>query len=293
MLSHQSMQKASMLLWPFLLLLLTSACSSQYRSVSQRISQMHILAKQNQFNQHIIQTDEFTLFSLLASGHSPSKPTQVLNIYIEGDGFAWVSARRPSQNPTPINPVAFHLAATANKSAVAYLARPCQFVSSASCNKSYWTNKRFSKQVITASGQAIDELKRLSGSSRIRLFGYSGGGAVAALLASQRQDVDLLVTIAGNLDHNYWAEHHGYSLLSGSLNPSNYAKQLQGIRQIHFVGENDKNIVPEVSQSYIRHFKQSKNITVTMVSNADHNCCWAALWPQLLEGIDATDAVNY
>ena len=32
------------------------------------------------------------------------------NIYIEGDGLAWLSKRQKSLNPTPMNPVALHLA---------------------------------------------------------------------------------------------------------------------------------------------------------------------------------------
>ena len=51
-----------------------------------------------------------------------------VTIYIEGDGFAWVSRRQPSTNPTPVNPLALRLAATDPSPAVAYLARPCQYV---------------------------------------------------------------------------------------------------------------------------------------------------------------------
>lgn len=285
MLSLQTKQKASKLLWPFLLLLLTASCSSQYLSVSQRIQQINALAQQHHFKQQLLETNTFTLFSLQTIASNSTNKTQTLDIYIEGDGFAWVNSHQPSQNPTPINPVAFHLAASTNNGAVAYLARPCQFVNSAGCNKSDWTHKRFSKKVISASNQAIDLLKKQSGLSRIRLFGYSGGGAVAALLASQRNDVDLLVTIAGNIDHIYWARHHGYALLSGSLNPPNYAEDLQAIKQVHFVGANDSNIVPGVSKSYISYFKNRENISMITVSGADHSCCWAALWPQLLEQI--------
>lgn len=261
-----------------------ASCSSSYLSVEDRVENIDVLAKQEGFQQHVIATDSFNVFSLLSA--SKEKNDKILDVYIEGDGFAWVSRRQVSQNPTPINPLAFHLA-VAGKGATAYLARPCQYVNSSKCTKSYWTGKRFSSEVVIASGQAIDRLKELSGTSRIRLFGYSGGGAVAALLASERDDVDLLVTIAGNLAPDYWAKYHGFSLLVGSLSPADYAQRLQGVKQIHFVGANDTNIVPEVSASYRASFEHQKNITVVLVSGADHSCCWKKLWPQLLQQVNA------
>ncbi len=63
---------------------------------------------------------------------------------------------------------------------------------------------------------AIDKLKQKYNSEKLQLIGYSGGGAVVTLVASQRSDVISLVTIAGNLDHQTWTKHHKVSPLTGS-----------------------------------------------------------------------------
>jgi hypothetical protein len=62
--------------------------------------------------------------------------------------------------------------------------------------------------VISASNQAVDALKQRYGAQEIVLVGYSGGGAVAALVAARRTDVVRLVTVAGNLDHLAWTHLH-------------------------------------------------------------------------------------
>ena len=96
-----------------------------------------------------------------------------------------------------------------------------------------WTGGRFSKSIIESTDQVIDALKRSSGATRLVLVGYSGGAAVAALVASQRQDVDALVTVAGNLDTNAWVRHHRISPLVGSMNPLDQASELKEMIQIH------------------------------------------------------------
>jgi hypothetical protein len=50
-----------------------------------------------------------------------------LDLYIEGDGFAWLSRSEPSLDPTPRAATGLALAAVDSASNVAYLARPCQF----------------------------------------------------------------------------------------------------------------------------------------------------------------------
>ncbi len=51
----------------------------------------------------------------------------VANIYIEGDGAEYTSPSEWSENPTPKNPVALHLASKDNAENVIYIARPCQY----------------------------------------------------------------------------------------------------------------------------------------------------------------------
>ncbi|MCK4507345.1 MAG: hypothetical protein KAU27_02315, partial [Desulfuromonadales bacterium] len=136
---------------------------------------------------------------------------KILTVYLEGDGYAWRSRSRPSTDPTPIDPVGLRLALRHPDEQVVYLARPCQFISqeeAQSCETRYWTDHRFSPEVIDSSSRAISELMNMTASKSLRLIGYSGGGAVAALVAAKRDDVVQLITVAGNLDHARWTEFH-------------------------------------------------------------------------------------
>ena len=55
---------------------------------------------------------------------------------------------------------------------------------------------------------------------RLVWLGYSGGGTLAMLLAPRFDQTTDVVTVAANLDIDAWTDRHGYSRLSGSLNPA-------------------------------------------------------------------------
>jgi pimeloyl-ACP methyl ester carboxylesterase len=114
------------------------------------------------------------------------------------------------------------------------------------------------------------------------LFGYSGGGALAVLVAAKRNDVIRVVTIAGNLDHAAWTRAHGDAPLTGSLNPAEAADRISRIRQIHFIGRDDEIVPPAIAASYLGRVADRSNISVIEVPGADHTCCWAEKWPALL-----------
>jgi len=56
-----------------------------------------MLAKQSGLNSKNFSTETFTL----RAWQRISDPNQPVRVYIEGDGFAWVSRSRPSDDPTP------------------------------------------------------------------------------------------------------------------------------------------------------------------------------------------------
>jgi len=265
----------------FLSLLILFGCS--HTSPSKRLALAEQLASQNDWQKTILKTSSFELSSFLPKKTVMSK---TLTVYIEGDGFAWRTSRRPSADPTPHNPVALKLALKHQNTAVAYLARPCQYQNNSEnsqlCEQSYWTNKRYSEEVINASEQALTQLKDKYRAEKIILVGYSGGAAVAALLASRREDVAKLITVAGNLDHQAWTEFHKVSPLTGSLNPIDYRQQLQSIPQVHFVGEDDKNIPAKLSQDFIANYDSKKFAKVIVVPEQSHSCCWQEIWPKLI-----------
>ena len=53
----------------------------------------------------------------------------------------------------------------------------------------------------------------------VTLIGYSGGAALALLLAHEIPNTNLVVGVAGLQNTDSWTSHHGYEPLSDSLNP--------------------------------------------------------------------------
>ena len=219
-------------------------------------------------------------FDLMAYMPSVWTPGKTLTIFVEGDGYAWIDRTLPSFDPTPRDPVALRLALAHQDGNVAYLGRPCQYIDAelSKCSRHYWTDERFAPEVIAATAEAIDILKRSFGASRLILVGYSGGGAVATLVAARRNDIEQLVTVAGNLDHRAWTTHHRITPLVGSLNPADQVDALREIAQWHLVGANDTNITPEIVQGFANRFPQNHRPVVTVKPGFDHRCCWAEKW---------------
>ena len=210
----------------------------------------------------------------------PLQPTTRLFIYIEGDGKAWKSRRLPSDNLTPDNPLGLKLALAHPDDNAVYLGRPCQIAfHPPTCDPSLWLEGRFSAKVVHLSNQAIDSLKQHFQAKELVLVGYSGGGAVAALVAATRDDIAGLISVAGNLDHTTWTQHHGVTALHHSLNPIDYASQLNAIKQFHFYGNDDTIVPPSIAQAFQAHF--STPVIYPIPSN-DHTCCWEKQWPGLI-----------
>ncbi|MFP9461140.1 alpha/beta hydrolase [Pectobacterium brasiliense] len=206
-----------------------------------------------------------------------------LNIYIEGDGRAWRTRNLPADDPTPRRALGLSLAAADRAANVVYIARPCQFTPSSvnpACQPDYWTDKRFAPEVITAMDRAITHYAAKVPTQSIVLTGYSGGGAVAVLVAARRQDIALLRTVAGNLDHDAVNQLHGVSLMPGSLNPRDVAKQVAAIPQWHFSGEDDRIVPPFVAEHFARAVGECAQ--VRRIPGIGHEGDWASLWPSLM-----------
>lgn len=220
----------------------------------------------------------------------PSRPAPgaQLTVYLEGDGLAWETPAQPSHDPTPVSPTGLQLAlADPGAGPVAYLARPCQFTAGRdpACTEAYWTGWRFAPEVVEAAGQALDALKARFGAARLRLVGFSGGGALAALLAARRGDVAQLVTVAGNLDHRAWTVRHRLEPLVGSLNPADYRADLANVPQWHFSGARDRVVPPAMAQDFAAGLGTGSQTQVIVVPGYDHHCCWTQDWPRLLSVI--------
>lgn len=207
-------------------------------------------------------------------------------VYIEGDGVAWVSRQQASLDPTPRNPVALHLATRDNGPNVIYMARPCQFTKMTEpgpCPVEYWTSGRFAPEVIDSMNAALDNIKARHAITHFNLVGFSGGAAVAALVASRRDDVASLRTVAGNLDHVKANANHGVSQMDASLNAVDVAAKIAHIPQHHFLGEWDDVITPDIYESFRSASGQTSCIRSSLVRQADHETGWVSVWPELLK----------
>jgi len=165
---------------------------------------------------------------------------------------------------------------------VAYLARPCQFTVPAAnprCGIAYWTDKRFAPEVIAATDAAIDRM--VGSGTRINLVGYSGGGAVAVLVAARRRDVISIRTVAGNLDHDEVNRIHQVSPMPGSLNAIDVAPQLASIPQLHFSGADDDTVPPAIADRF-RAAAGGRCVKSLVVPGASHESGWPERWPGLL-----------
>lgn len=194
-----------MKLLSILLCLFLAACTN-IPSPAERHSLADALAGDHGWKSINLPSGAFELVAYL-----PANPGRAgtLTVYIEGDGFAWISGSQPSTDPTPCDPLALQLALAHPEGASVYLARPCQYTAAeaSGCASRYWTEMRFAPEVIAATNQAIDQLKQKFSADQLVLVGYSGGGAVAALVAARRSDVVRLITVAGNLDQRAWATY--------------------------------------------------------------------------------------
>lgn len=262
-----------------LLVILVGAICGCARQQPLALTDLRLLADEQALLVRILAAPPFSLRAL-----SPRTATgSVLRIYIEGDGRAWLSRNRLSSDPTPVNPLALELMRVDPTADKAYLARPCQYLQTAVCNDSYWSDLRFSQEVVDSMNEALTQLKDAGKYSSLELVGYSGGGTVAVLLAARRDDVIFLRTIAGNLDHVWLNKHHRVSPLSGSLNPTDFADRLTRIPQRHFVGTNDRIVPVGVYSSYAGFFQDSGCLAVTVVPGADHGSGWKENWSRYLE----------
>lgn len=208
-----------------------------------------------------------------------------LTVYLEGDGLAWLNPYTPSTDPTPVNALGLKLAVQ-DPSPAAYLGRVCQFgwqPKTGPCDVSHWTSYRYSEEAIALGEREMDRLKAITGAQRLKLVGYSGGGAMALLLAGRRTDVVHITTVAGNLDTATWSRLTNTTPLWGSLNPADYWAAVADIPQRHWVGADDKTMPPTVALQYVARLPANRRPAVSIKDGFDHQCCWAQEWARLLQ----------
>ncbi len=249
------------------------ACSG----VESRRSQADALAAAAGLAKETVPTERFviTVYARLGGLGQP------LTVYFEGDGFAWISRTRPSPDPTPTDPMALRLAAQDPAPNVVYVARPCQYTprdADPACRVAYWTKRRFAPEVVASMNRVVEVMRRRAESPSVRLVGYSGGGAIAVLVAALRSDVDDIRTIAANLDTDAFVAYHAVSRMDGSLNPVSVAARLASVPQMHLVGGADEIVPMRLAEGYRRASGTSGCVRFVEISGATHDRHWPRAW---------------
>ncbi len=261
----------------YICLLFLTACSAH--SVAELYKKQNKIESllPKEFTVQKFQTSFFTLYGLLRPAKEENK---TLHVYIEGDGLAWVTRTQPSVNPTPTDNVTPMLARNdKSNAAVLYLARPCQYLEindKKQCQQKYWTSHRLASEVTSSLDEAITEAKKRVNAQEIVIVGYSGGGGVAALIASKRDDVKFLGSVAGLLDHRAWTKGHKVSPLKGSLNPADIAHKVKDIKQLHLTSTSDDIIKPFMQENYCQ--KLADTNACRQVKGIEHNGAWYRVW---------------
>lgn len=204
-----------------------------------------------------------------------------LYVFLDGDGSPWGSSgMQPAIDPTTRNPLALRLLLATNAPGV-YVARPCyQELRDEQCSSERWTGGRYSEAVVGSLLAAIGNEATKYRAEQLVIVGYSGGGALAVLIAERLNDVAAVITIGANLDIVAWADHHRYLPLTQSLNPAQ-SERPHPWTEFHFQGVNDSIVPVGTTDAYFERYPQAKRIAV----DADHVCCWVKNWPGLLAGL--------
>ena len=208
-----------------------------------------------------------------------------LHVYIEGDGTPYLDRNTVAADPTPRVPLALYLMRLDSTPSL-YLGRPCYLglAQDPGCNASYWTLKRFSPEVVQSMCAALKFEIARSGKRHITLIGHSGGATLALLMADRALEVDQVITIAGNLDVEGWARLHHYSPLSGSLYPLTSGPHRSDLEMVHFAGGDDRTIPAAMISAAAARLGGR----VVVIPHFDHQCCWQAVWPSLLQSSRAS-----
>lgn len=213
-----------------------------------------------------------------------------LAVYIEGDGHAWINRYTPSDDPTPVNPVALKLAALDDSANVVYLGRPGQYLHTTPAGKvdaRYWLSARFAPEVVDTYTLVIRQLVSSIAATSVDIIGYSGGGAIAALVAARlRREAPALPltlrTVAGNLDTAAWVHLLRITPLDSSLNPVDEAAVLRTVPQLHLTGLHDRQVPPAVFSSYADALGSRRCLREIRV-DASHAGPWEEAWRAALK----------
>ena len=184
-----------------------------------------------------------------------------LRIYLEGDG-----------EPNPNAKIALYYAEQDSTPNVIYMGRPCQWTNDKICQSKpeIYREQRFHPELIREIEEVILYLKNKHKAPSVELVGYDGGATIALDLASQMNDVNRVITIAGILDTNAYTRQNNLPEMSDAQNPADKLTVLAEIPQIHYVGGKDEITPRRSAERFVAKMHQPKSAVVKSVPDIGH-----------------------
>jgi len=258
-------------------------CSTAPNQLSPSAQRVITQAEQANMTLHLYTTQKFVIS---AYERLPETTPSTIHVYIEGDGNSWKTRYKLSDNPTPRQPLALELASHDPHSHVIYLGRPCQYTPhtlDTACHSKYWSSHRYAPEVIESMDEILTALKKKTHATHFVLIGFSGGASVATLLASKRQDISSLITVAGDLNHETLNQYHRTSPLIGSLNPTEVASSLKYLTQHHWNGSKDRVVPVWIAEQFAKEIDNPACVHIHTLKGVSHHKGWVAHWDEILK----------
>jgi predicted esterase len=214
--------------------------------------------------------------------------SSALHVYLENDGAPYNSPAHIAANPSLRAGFLALRLMQQDTHASLYLSRPCYAFAfnamPATCHPRFWTDARYSAEVVGSLNQALDQAKKQLNVSaqKIIIIGHSGGGSLALLMAQKRSDVYGVISLAGNIDTDAWVKLHNYDPLHSSLNPFAQPLLPAEIKRWYFSGREDKNIPYSLLLPTCQKDPQAQ---CQVQPGVGHEQGWLEVWPQILSRV--------
>jgi pimeloyl-ACP methyl ester carboxylesterase len=156
-----------------------------------------------------------------------------------------------------------------------------------------WARGRYAELIVASMNRVVDHFAVPFTHPHINLIGYSGGGAIAALIAARRHDIDSLRTIAGNLDPAATSRYHAADMDADFLDPMMIAQRLSLIPQVHYVGAGDRVVPAFLATNFIKAEGPSFCVALTSFPGVTHKTGWEQVWKSRATVIPVCGRTSY